>query len=133
MVDRIRKTKIVCTLGPATSSEEMLRKLISAGMDVARLNLSHGTHEEHSARIKQLRRAAESVGKVIGILGDLQGPKIRLGDFPNGAVTLKTGQKFTLTSEEVPGSHERSMVTYPNLAAEVKEGEIILLADGALE
>jgi len=133
MVDRIRKTKIVCTLGPATSSEEMLKKLISAGMDVARLNMSHGTHEEHSARIKLLRKAADSVGKVIGILGDLQGPKIRLGDFPNGAVTLKQGQKFTLTSEEVQGSHERSSVTYPNLAAEVKEGETILLADGALE
>ena len=132
MMERVRKTKIVCTLGPASTDEATLRQMISAGMDVARINLSHGTHEEHRGRISSVRAAAESAGKIIAVLGDLGGPKIRLGEVL-GHVELKAGKRFVLTTRPVPGDADVVSVNYPGLPGEVRVGAAILLADGALE
>lgn len=132
-MERARKTKIVCTLGPATTDEGTLQKLVAAGMDVARINFSHGSHDEHRGRIRAVRAAAEKEGKIIAVLGDLGGPKIRLGDIAAGAAELRTGQRFVLTSRDVPGDSGAASVNYPGLPAEVREGETVLLADGALE
>jgi pyruvate kinase len=131
-MERVRKTKIVCTLGPATTDGETLRRLLAAGMDVARINLSHGTHDEHRGRIKAVRAAACSEAKEVAVLGDLGGPKIRLGEVAGQAV-LKAGQRFTLTSRPVPGDSQVVSVNYAGLPSEVRPGEAILLADGALE
>jgi len=131
-MERTRKTKIVCTLGPATTDEPTLRRLVAAGMDVARINLSHGTHDEHRGRIKAVRAAAASEGKVVAVLGDLGGPKIRLGEVA-GQAELKAGQRFTLTTRPVPGDSSTVSVSYAGLPSEVRPGETILLADGALE
>jgi len=131
-MERVRKTKIVCTLGPATTDEPTLRRLVAAGMDVARINLSHGTHDEHRCRIKAVRAAAASEGKVVAVLGDLGGPKIRLGEVA-GQAELRAGERFVLTTRPVPGSSGAVSVNYPGLPSEVKPGETILLADGALE
>jgi len=132
-MERVRKTKIVCTLGPATTDEGTLGKLIAAGMDVARINFSHGNHDEHRGRIRAVRAAAEKEGKIIAVLGDLGGPKIRLGEIAAGAAELRTGQRFVLTSRDVPGDSGSASVNYPGLPSEVREGETVLLADGALE
>jgi len=132
MMERVRKTKIVCTLGPATTDATTMRRLVAAGMDVARINLSHGTHEEHRGRIHAVRAAAESGGKVVAVLGDLGGPKIRLGEVA-GQAELKSGQRFVLTTRPVPGDSQTVSVNYPGLPSEVRPGEAILLADGALE
>lgn len=129
----IRKTKIVATLGPATSEESVLRGMIRAGMDVARFNLSHGGHEEHHSRIQLTRAAAEKEGKIIALLGDLGGPKIRLGEIAAGRLELSAGQRFVLTTRDVPGDSEAVSVNYPGLPAELREGETILLADGTVE
>ena len=131
-MERVRKTKIVCTLGPATTDEATLRRLVAAGMDVARINLSHGTHEEHRGRIKALRAAAEAEKKVVAVLGDLGGPKIRLGEVA-GQAELREGQRFVLTTRPVPGDSSAVSVNYAGLPSEVRPGEAILLADGALE
>lgn len=132
-MDRVRKTKIVCTLGPATTDGGTLRKLVAAGMDVARINFSHGSNDEHRERIGAVRAAAEKEGKIIAVLGDLGGPKIRLGEIAAGAAELRTGQRFVLTSRDVPGDSEAASVNYPGLPSEVRKGETVLLADGALE
>ena len=105
----MRKTKIVCTIGPASDSPEVIANLLKAGMNVARINFSHGTHEEHRARLKTLRQVAKEQGAVLGIMPDIQGPKIRIGDIP-GKVMLETGQKFVITTEEGVGSAERVSV-----------------------
>jgi len=131
-MERVRKTKIVCTLGPATTDEAMLRRLVAAGMDVARINLSHGTHDEHRGRIRAVRAAAEAERKVVAVLGDLGGPKIRLGEVV-GQAELKAGERFTLTTRPVPGDSSAVSVSYAGLPSEVRPGEAILLADGALE
>jgi pyruvate kinase len=132
-MERVRKTKIVCTLGPASTDEDIIGKMIAAGMDVARINFSHGTHEEHHARIHSVRAAAEKEAKVVAVLGDLGGPKIRLGEVAAGSAELRTGQSFTLTTRNVPGDERAVSVNYGGLPSEVREGETILLADGALE
>ena len=131
-MERVRKTKIVCTLGPATTDEGTLRRLVAAGMDVARINLSHGTHDEHRGRIRAVRAAAEAERKVVAVLGDLGGPKIRLGEVV-GQAELKAGERFTLTTRPVPGDSSAVSVSYAGLPSEVRPGEAILLADGALE
>ena len=131
-MERVRKTKLVCTLGPATTDEGTLRRLVAAGMDVARINLSHGTHDEHRGRIRAVRAAAASEGKVVAVLGDLGGPKIRLGEVA-GQAALSAGQRFTLTTRPVPGDSQAVSVNYSGLPSEVRPGETILLADGALE
>ncbi|WNG39993.1 pyruvate kinase [Archangium minus] len=130
----MRRAKIVCTLGPASQSQEMLEALIEAGMDVARLNFSHGSHEQHAENIAKLRAASLKVRKAVGILGDLQGPKIRTGRFITGSTELKHGSEFHITTDEtVKGTDEIVSTTYPFLAADVNPGDRILLDDGLLE
>ncbi|MEM1057513.1 MAG: pyruvate kinase [Bacteroidota bacterium] len=131
---RTRRTKIVCTLGPATDDRESIRALIDAGMDVARMNFSHGTHEDHARRIGLVREEATKVGRVIPILQDLQGPKIRLGEMDGGGVMIHPGQTITLTAAPVEiGTAERAHVSYDALAEEVVEGGRILIDDGNIE
>lgn len=129
----MRKTKIICTLGPATDNEEIIKKLIENGMDVARLNFSHGTHEEHKKKIDLIKKIREELGRPIAILLDTKGPEIRIGFFKDGRVELKTGQKFILTTEEVLGSEERVSITYKELVADIKPGNKILIDDGLIE
>jgi pyruvate kinase len=129
-----RKTKIVCTIGPATSSEEQLRALIQAGMNIARLNFSHGSHEEHGLVIERLRRIADKLGVALGILQDLAGPKVRIGTFADGrSVELASGDSFTLTSRPIEGNEREVSVSYEGLPREVKAGDSLLLADGSVE
>lgn len=129
----MRKTKIVCTIGPASDSSALIEDLIRGGMNVARLNFSHGTCEEHIEKIRLIRKLSSDLGYPVSILQDLAGPKIRLGEFPAPGIHLDTGQIFTLTNRPIIGSHEAVSVTYPELPKEVREGDQILLADGMLE
>ncbi|MFN9870098.1 MAG: pyruvate kinase [Cyanobacteriota bacterium] len=133
LTDLMRRTKIVATIGPATESPEMLRRLIAAGATTFRLNFSHGDHEDHAARIATIRQVAHELGVHIGILQDLQGPKIRLGRFDGGPITLASGDPFTLTSREVACNQSIATVTYGRLAEEVTSGSRILLDDGRVE
>jgi pyruvate kinase len=126
-------TKIVATLGPATDSPEQIRKLLEAGVDVFRLNASHGTQEDHARRIRIVREIEADLGRYVGILLDLQGPKIRLGTFEGGGTQLLTGSTFTITTASVPGTSERASTTYKDLPADVNPGNRILLADGTVE
>ncbi|MFD7512754.1 pyruvate kinase, partial [Streptomyces sp. NPDC059853] len=126
----MRRAKIVCTLGPATDSYERIAALVEAGMDVARLNLSHGGHRDHEQRYQRVRRAATATGRSIGILADLQGPKIRLGSFREGPVLLEPGDHFTITTEDTEGDQHRCGTTYAGLATDVRPGERILIDDG---
>ena len=129
----MRRTKIICTVGPATESAEMLRKLVEAGTDVFRLNFSHGTVSEHQSIIRRIRAVEEETGKPVAILQDLPGPKIRLGVFKDGSVEIHAGDRFCLTTEEVPGDHKHASVGYSKLPEEVRPGQSILLADGTVE
>src|SRR5688572_695094 len=116
----MRRAKIVCTLGPSIADQDMLERMLVAGMDVARLNFSHGSHEQHAKSIEMLRQASLNVRKPVGILADLQGPKIRTGKLVNGAIELKHGAEFTITTDEsVPGTETIVSTTYPHLAADV--------------
>ncbi|MCQ4081462.1 pyruvate kinase [Streptomyces sp. RB6PN25] len=126
----MRRAKIVCTLGPATDSYDQIKALVEAGMDVARFNLSHGTHAEHEDRYRRVRKASDETGRSVGILADLQGPKIRLGTFTEGPVLLERGDEFTITVDEVPGDRRCCGTTYKGLAADVSHGERILVDDG---
>lgn len=125
-----RRAKIVCTLGPATASAAQIRMLVDTGMDVARLNLSHGTRAEHRSVVDAIRLASADSGRAVGILADLQGPKIRLGTFAAGPVTLRRGDDFVITTEDVPGDVRRCSTTYGGLAADVRTGDAILVDDG---
>jgi pyruvate kinase len=126
----VRRAKIVCTLGPATDSDEVISRLIGRGMSVARLNLSHGSHAEHQARLDMVRRASDDAGAGIAVLADLQGPKIRLGTFEAGQADLMQGQIFTITTRAVPGDAEICSTTYAGLPHDVREGDEILIDDG---
>ena len=128
-----RRTKIVATIGPATSSPEVLRELIKAGATTLRLNFSHGSHDDHLRSIRLIRQVSFELNQPVGILQDLQGPKIRLGKFEDGSIILNKGDRFTLTSRTVPGTQEISSITYEYLAEEVPEGATILLDDGKVE
>lgn len=128
----MRKTKIVCTLGPATRSESMITQLIRAGMNVARLNFSHGTHDEHRAMIQAIRNAAARLNKTIPILQDLQGPKLRIGKIKNGSVQLKKGNMIAITADEIVGNENVIATTYPYLSQDVQPGDTILLDDGLI-
>src|SRR5271165_1099562 len=129
-----RRAKIVCTIGPASDSEEMIRELMLRGMNVARLNFSHGSHDDHARVIRRLRKVAAELGRTICILQDLQGPKIRTGRLKDRmAVTLQTGQTATITPKDVMGTAELLSTTYTDLAHDVKPGERILLSDGRIE
>ena len=125
-------TKIVCTLGPASESVERLVELIRAGMDVARLNFSHGSHDSHREVLGRLRTAAAETGEAIAILQDLSGPKIRIGEIAGGTVELETGQQLILTTEEVAGTRHRVSTAYKALAQDVVRGNTILLDDGRI-
>ena len=129
----MNKTKIICTIGPASRDPEILEQLIEAGMNVCRLNFSHGTHDEHATLIKDIRATAERVGSTVAILQDLAGPKIRTGELAGGPVTLVEGQKFVLTNRDVPGDAHEVGLTYPDLPHNVRSGDTILLADGAMQ
>ncbi|HLP18377.1 MAG TPA: pyruvate kinase [Bacteroidota bacterium] len=126
------KTKIVCTLGPASSSVETIEKMIRAGMTVARVNFSHGSHDDHLATIKRVREAAANVGQPVAILQDLQGPKIRTGVLA-APVMLKEGARFTITIDDIVGTQERVSTTYKHLPLDVKPGDTILMDDGLLQ
>ncbi|HET8662125.1 MAG TPA: pyruvate kinase [Micromonosporaceae bacterium] len=125
-----RRAKIVCTIGPATASAERLHDLVAAGMDVARLNFSHGSHADHEQVYRLVRREAQASGRAVGVLADLQGPKIRLGRFAAGPVEWRTGDTVVITAEPVLGSARRVSCTYPRLPAEVKIGDRLLVDDG---
>lgn len=128
-----RKTKIVCTLGPATDNENVMRRLIEEGMDVARFNFSHGSHEEQMGRLLMLRRLREEMKRPVAALLDTKGPEIRLMEFTEGKVELKDGQMFTLTTEEIKGDASRVSITYKDLPGDVKIGSRILIDDGLIE
>ncbi len=131
---RLRRAKIICTIGPACDSEEMIRDLMRTGMDVARLNFSHGTHPEHSRRIRRLRRVARQLRRTICILQDLQGPKIRTGRLKDGEpVMLKSGARITITPRTVPGTADLIHTDFVGLANEVQPGARVLLCDGRIE
>jgi len=125
-----RRAKIVCTLGPSTSSAERIRDLVRAGMDVARLNFSHGTHAEHAATYRRVREAADAEGRAVGVLADLQGPKIRLGTFALGPQIWASGETVRITTEDVVGTHDRVSTSYSGLADDVRAGESLLVDDG---
>ena len=127
------RTKIICTIGPASESPESIRELIKGGMDVARLNFSHGSRGEHGEKIQIIRRISEELGRPVAILQDLAGPKIRVGSVPEPGVRLETGQTFILTSEEVDGFYDRVSVSYAGLPSEVEKGNRILISDGTIE
>jgi pyruvate kinase len=125
-----KKTKIVCTIGPATESEAKLRELVEAGMNVMRLNFSHGDFAEHQQRVNNIRKVSKAMNTPIAILQDLGGPKIRIGEFEGGLTVLKEGAKFTLTTDKIMGNAEKVSINYPLLPKEVKVGDPILLHDG---
>lgn len=127
------KTKIVATLGPSSDSLDTIRNFTRSGVTVIRLNMSHGTHQQHAKRIRRVREAAKEQDAQTAILMDLQGPKIRLGTFENGGCVLDDGQRFVLTTQQVLGTRERASCSYPELAADLQAGDRVLLADGSLE
>ena len=128
----MRRAKIVCTLGPATADDGVLDNLISAGLDVARMNFSHGSHADHAANFHRVRAAADKHGKAVALLADLQGPKIRLGRFAQGSVDLVVGARFTITIDDVAGDVDRCSTTYKGLPGDVKVGDRLLIDDGRL-
>lgn len=127
------KTKIVCTLGPASGTEDVISQLIMNGMNVARLNFSHGSHEEHKEKIEIVRNVSDRLGKPVGILQDLCGPKIRVGHIPEPGIHINPGDDFILTTEPVDGDQTRVSVSYANLPLDVRPSDKILLADGTME
>jgi pyruvate kinase len=131
--ERRQKTKIVCTIGPASESPQTLEALIKAGMNVARLNFSHGTHAEHLRKIESIREIAYQLRQPVAILQDLPGPKIRIGMMKVGGTELRRGEKFLLTNRQIMGDEKGASVSYPSLPSEVKTGDRILLADGSIE
>ncbi|MFO8100042.1 MAG: pyruvate kinase [Salinibacter sp.] len=129
-----RRTKIVCTLGPASTDAETIQRLVRAGMDVARMNFSHGTHAEHADRIKAVREAAQAEGRTVTILQDLQGPKIRVGEMKDGSVVLNEGKEVTITTRPIEeGTQDRIFVDYPTLPQDADVGGRLLIDDGLLE
>ena len=129
----MRKTKIICTIGPASESEERLKELMLAGMNVARFNFSHGTHEEQKVKLTRVIKVSNELGLPVATLLDTKGPEIRLKDFEGGKAMLEAGQQFTLTTDEVMGTAEKASITYKNLKDDVKKGMTILIDDGKIE
>lgn len=129
----MRRTKIICTMGPATDNDEVLRELMLSGMDVARLNFSHGTHEEALERINRIKRIREELDMPVAILLDTKGPEVRVKEFKEGKVELKEGQKFTLCTDDVEGDENQVSITYADLPKDVKVGDRILIDDGLIE
>lgn len=131
--NNMRKTKIICTIGPASESEEKLRELMLAGMNVARFNFSHGTHEEQKIKLQRVLKVREELGLPVATLLDTKGPEIRLRDFQGGKVELVSGQRFVLTTEEILGTSERAAISYKNLKNDISVGTTILIDDGLIE
>ena len=129
----MRKTKIICTIGPASDNEETLTKMCQAGMNVARLNFSHGTHEEHQKKIDLVRRVREKLGLPIAILLDTKGPEYRIKTFKEGKVTLISGNEFIFTANEIEGDKQRVSVNYKNLANDLNKNDIVLLNNGLVK
>ena len=129
----MRKTKIVCTMGPATEDEQVLRELMKAGMDVARINFSHGTHEEAKIKMDKIKKLREELDLPVAILLDTKGPEIRIKKFRDGKVTLKEGQTFTLCTDDVEGDETKVSITYPDLPKDIHAGAKILIDDGLIE
>ena len=129
----LKKTRIVATIGPASEDPKVLKKLIDAGLNVARMNFSHGDHAEHTEKLSKIRRAMKDTGKDIAVLQDLGGVKIRIGDFANGSIFLKKGQRFIITSKKCIGDEERVSINYTKLPKEVDAGQSILIDDGTKE
>ncbi|MEG2455871.1 MAG: pyruvate kinase, partial [Oscillospiraceae bacterium] len=129
----MRKTKLVCTVGPAVDSEAMLRKLILAGMNAARFNFSHGTHETHQATLEKLKRVRDELGRPVATILDTKGPEIRIKSFEKGSVELNIGDTFALTTEDVIGDQSHVSVTYLNLHQELSVGARVLIDDGLVE
>ncbi|MGH3766517.1 MAG: pyruvate kinase [Pseudonocardiaceae bacterium] len=127
-----RRAKIVCTIGPVTATPEKIRELVRAGMDVARLNFSHGSHADHARVYSMVREASDEAGRAVGVLADLQGPKIRLGRFATGPVQWRTGDVVRVTVQDVPGTHDLVSTTYPGLAKDAREGDSLLVDDGKI-
>lgn len=128
----MRRAKIVATIGPASSDETMLRRLVLAGMNVARLNFSHGSYDQHAAVVERIRRVSDELNTAVAILQDLQGPKIRVGKFDGGQTTLEAGTRFLLVNDDVLGNSQRVSTTYRELPQDVEVGQHILLDDGLL-
>ena len=128
-----KRTNIVCTIGPASNSPEMLRSLIESGMNVARISFSHGSHADHAQTIANLKTVSKQLGVRIPILQDLSGPKMRIGKFSDEAIELSVDARFTLTTREVIGDHDTVSISYPELVSDLKPGDHILLADGEIE
>lgn len=126
----MRRAKIVATLGPATSTPEKIRELVDAGMDVARLNLSHGAYEDHEKTYASIRKAGADSGRAVCVLSDLQGPKIRTGRFADGPITLAKGDRFTITVDDIQGDQQRVSTTYKGLPGDVEAGDVLLVDDG---
>lgn len=131
MLINAKKTKIVATIGPVSENEETLLKMAKAGLNVARLNFSHGNHAEHLARIKLVRKISKDLDKPMAVLADLSGPKIRIGEFKDGKIFLKNGAKFTLTVDDVMGDENRVSINCKDLPSKVKKGDFIMLEDGS--
>ncbi|MDE7253717.1 MAG: pyruvate kinase, partial [Acetatifactor sp.] len=129
----MRKTKIICTIGPASESEECLRELMKAGMDVARFNFSHGTKEAQKEKLERVIKVREELGLHVATLLDTKGPEIRLRDFEGGKVEIVAGQKFTLTTEEIMGTAQKASISYKNLKNDISVGTTILIDDGLIE
>ena len=129
----MRKTKIICTLGPSSESEEKLREIMLAGMNVARFNFSHGSHEEHKKRFDRVMKISGELGLQIATLLDTKGPEIRLKDIEGGKTVLESGQTFTLTTEDMMGTNEKVSITYKNLINDISVGTTILIDDGLIE
>ena len=133
MLKNYKKTKIVCTIGPASESAETLKQLIDEGMNVCRLNFSHGSYDEHQARIDTIKKVRNEVKRPIAILLDTKGPEIRTGNFNKDEVTLNAGQKFTITMDDVVGDETKCTVSYKELVDDVNVNDRILIDDGLIE
>lgn len=129
----MRKTKIICTIGPASDTAERLRELMQAGMNVARFNFSHGTHEEQKVKLEKVRQASREMGIPVATMMDTKGPEIRLRDFEGGKAELEAGQQFVLTTEEIMGTARRASISYKNLKKDIRVGTTILIDDGLIE
>jgi len=127
------RAKIICTIGPASEDENILRTLIQSGMDIARLNFSHGSHQEHLQKIECIRKVSDELGKPVAILQDLQGPKIRIGKFKQAPIQLKPGDLFTITTRNILGDQHQVSTTYKNLPHDVQPGDTILVNDGLIK
>src|SRR5208282_6846703 len=126
------RAKIVCTLGPSSHTLDVIHRLIAAGMNVTRHNFSHGSQEDHRQLIDTVRRAAQQTGRIVGIMADLQGPKVRVGRFRDGQATLVPGAEFTITARDIEGTVREVSTTYTDLPHDLAPGQTVLLDDGLI-